>query len=587
MSILLHGLRLSNFRGIGTPPVTLRPFLRFNFFIGANNAGKSTVLDFIHRYLPHASKGSSQPNHALSYLDLHRGAAPEARGFAIGERPDVVVEKVVKAFENVRQFNPGDIELLKIVANGIAIEGYLWVEFDHANKRKRRVLSDYSVLLNLSQWQRLFGIITGQSGGGTNDWVSAIVTRLIDQIEDEFPKIQLIPAIREISDKSKAFQDSSGQGLINKLDELSRPDLPNRERDRILWLKINAFLKFVTSTDDASLEIPHNREHILVNMNGKVLPISSLGTGIQEVIMIGAFCTMYTDTIICIEEPELHLHPILQRRLMSYLASSTNNQYFIATHSPSFIDTPNAAVFHVFQQDGKTNISESILRTHRYNLCNDLGIKASDIVQANCVIWVEGPSDRIYLQKWLSQINVTFVEGIHYSVMYYGGRLLNHLSTEMVNDFIGLRTLNRHSAILIDSDRKNAKDPLNETKARIVKEFSDEHGYVWVTAGREIENYIDPARLHEAIRDIYGSSYESPLGVGPYDHALYFLRQSPKTRRKTKTTPAPSVEVELTEKNVDKIAVARKLCERELGTNVLDLLERLVKLNQFIQNAND
>ncbi len=33
------------------------------------------------------------------------------------------------------------------------------------------------------------------------------------------------------------------------------------------------------------------------------------------------------------------------------------------------------------------------------SILSDIGFKASDILQANGVIWVEGPSDRIYINR--------------------------------------------------------------------------------------------------------------------------------------------------------------------------------------------
>ncbi|MFN7308597.1 MAG: AAA family ATPase, partial [Acetobacteraceae bacterium] len=51
MTIHLNGLALKNFRGIGPEWVIMSGFAKFNFFIGPNNAGKSTVLDFIARFL--------------------------------------------------------------------------------------------------------------------------------------------------------------------------------------------------------------------------------------------------------------------------------------------------------------------------------------------------------------------------------------------------------------------------------------------------------------------------------------------------------------------------------------------------------
>ena len=73
--IILKGLALSNYRGLGNTIQKMAPFDRFNFFVGENNAGKSIILNFISehgQYLdPSPKLLDKSPFLRLSGLDIN------------------------------------------------------------------------------------------------------------------------------------------------------------------------------------------------------------------------------------------------------------------------------------------------------------------------------------------------------------------------------------------------------------------------------------------------------------------------------------------------------------------------------------
>jgi putative ATP-dependent endonuclease of the OLD family len=275
------------------------------------------------------------------------------------------------------------------------------------------------------------------------------------------------------------------------------------------------------------------------------------------------------------------LHPSLQRNLFNFIYNwgiKNNTNIFLTTHSHIpinlFSGLENASIIHL--RNGENGILPKVTLDYIDNksILEDLDVKASDLLQSNGIIWVEGPTDRMYLNKWINLFSDgSLKEGIQYQVVYYGGRLLSHFSAnleEEQGDLINLLLTNRNCAILIDSDKRSRNTKINSTKKRIKEEFTEIGALAWITKGKEIENYIPKYALERLYEKDLEEDFTSYMNIK--DYLEKFKKGVGKSYERNKVAFAKKVIPHLNKEELEKTL--------DIKQNILKLVNMIKKWNK-------
>ena len=334
------------------------------------------------------------------------------------------------------------------------------------------------------------------------DWMTGM-ERLKNWVTNHFTEdIKYVGANQRLSDRR--FEKNLN---LFQLLEQSRAPTPAERHMKKRYAAIECLFKKITKLRDVELAPQHDAARLNIDWRERYLPLECYGDGVSKLLLMAAEFSAVQGRVFLIEEPESHVHPELQREFLRFMTEDQANQYILTTHSPVLLDAGNARCIYQITHDGdKSSCRHCANQPDLYRILDDLGNRASDILQANVVIWVEGHTDRLFIKKCLELRSSEVSEYDHYQFAYYGGSHGAHITFDKgASDKDGLVSvlgLCRRVVVLCDSDRESETGKLRPMVRRFEEECERTGGFFWVTGGREMENYLPNSVLSNAFQDI-------------------------------------------------------------------------------------
>lgn len=308
--------------------------------------------------------------------------------------------------------------------------------------------------------------------------------------------------------------DDCDGNCISKIDEKAPMELSIEELQKLINYKTkNTSAKFTSSISEQFAKNYQNGFKVNIKATSNIdksfsiitklfdpalnaeVELSNVGAGVRSVYILSLLQSYQAisakHTIFIIEEPELYLHPQLQKSMAKTLSEiAENNQVIFTTHSPIMLREFSTQNIRKVKLD-EGNYCSIAKNTTIEDVLTEIGYSSQDVLNTDFILFVEGPDDKTIIELVLNK---------YYDIDLEKLSIIDTKSCKNIGFYATLRflektTMSDEFAIILDSDTKSevmVKEILeNQLNSNIDSEFASKAiSKTYITKFSSIEGYL-------------------------------------------------------------------------------------------------
>lgn len=625
----INSIKIKNYRNYENFYMKFKEGL--NVIIGSNNAGKTNLLHAINllKDLNIEIDDFNKNDILKKYMNEYKKEAP-------------IIEVEYEIFHEISEDDENDESIIKLLPF-LGLDRINEIRTEQGNKNKYVIVANIKIRYELNKKYLKDYCNSVKDIDNFDDYISCLESvrkhyewNVYNGIDDsnvdkksisEIFKIDFIEAERNANDVYYETKNEINKYIKEEENMKKVKDLAKKisgEMEETVKEILEKIYKVVNEDEKNGIGLKDGNVSIKQGINYKpdissgykidvedtnlkyMVPLTHNGVGYNNLINIYMLLKLpelrqgRDFRILCLEEPEAHLHPAMQYKLFKYIKkidneNKLNQQIFVTTHSSNI--TSVSGVENMYMIDYDRNFNEVVNMSLSNQLKNKdnskkhiikfLDVTKSDMLFAKKVIFVEGLAEKLILPKFLEKEGYSY-ENEQISIVDIGGKHFKYFI-----DIYEDSNINKKILCITDKDFKvNCKDDLSKIsnfvpqniskllikgvkKKLILKKSLEIKKYRLKTNFKRI--YFVRHNIAMVCQNTYGSTFEDELFLANMDNKENAIKLLKIVSSKSLNTfiEENALDFDCWKANVDKIKY----------TNTKNKIKKLInKYSNLIEN---